>query len=219
MKHRGKEDLKNVTNSTGKIRSSRRMPTNSIEKKACNMSASWRGNMEKGNEKVKEQEWEKILELEAALTKSQKWKPPGIYKAPNFWLNPLSSPHVMFTSLLNEIMQNLEKTPQWMCETTTYLLAKSNDTKDLKNYRPVTCLSNNCKLLTSVLTDRTYSQPEQYDLFPLEQEGCRRGSYGCKDQFLINKMILENCKKRKRNLSCQWIDYRKHLIVLLINRS
>ena len=30
------------------------------EKKACNMSASWIGNMEKGNEKVKEQEWENI---------------------------------------------------------------------------------------------------------------------------------------------------------------
>ena len=28
------------------------------EKKACNMSAGWIGNMEKGNEKVKEQEWE-----------------------------------------------------------------------------------------------------------------------------------------------------------------
>ena len=37
------------------------------------MSASWIGKMEKGNEKVKEQEWENIttLELKAALTKSQ----------------------------------------------------------------------------------------------------------------------------------------------------
>ena len=44
------------------------------EKKACNMSASWVRNMEKGNEEVKEQEWENttVLELKAALTKSQK---------------------------------------------------------------------------------------------------------------------------------------------------
>ena len=33
--------------------------------------------------------------------------------------------------------------------------------------------------------------------------------YGCKDQIMINKIILEHCKKRKRNLSCAWIDYRK----------
>ena len=45
--------------------------------------------------------------------------------------------------------------------------------------------------------------------FQIEQEKCRRGSNGCKDQLMINKMILENCKKRKQNLSCAWIDYKK----------
>ena len=181
------------------------------EEKACNTSASWIGNTEKENEKVNEQEWENItvLEPKTALTKSQKWKSPGIKKVPNFWLNTLSSSHVRFTSLLNEITQNPEKTPEWMCEGTTYLLAKSNDTKDPKNHRPTTCLSTAYKLLTSVLTDRTYLRLEQNDLFPLEQKGCRRGSYGCKDQLMINKTILENCKKRKRNLSCAWTDYKK----------
>ena len=181
------------------------------EKKACNMSASWIGNMEKENETVKKQEWENItvLELKAELTKPQKWKLPGIDKVPNFWLNTLSSSHLKFTSLQNEIMQNLVKSPKWMCKERTYLFAKSNDTKDPKNYRPITCLSTTYKLLTSVLTDRTYSHLEQNDLFPLEQKGCRRGSYGCKDQLMINKMILENCKKRKQNLSCAWIDYKK----------
>ena len=75
----------------------------------------------------------------------------------------------------------------------TYLL----DKKDPKIYRPTTCLSTTCKLLTSVLTDRTYSHLEQNDLFPLEQKVYRRDSYSCKDQLMINKMILENCKKRK----------------------
>ena len=77
----------------------------------------------------------------------------------------------------------------------TYLLKAM--THKPKNYRPIFCLSRNYKLLTSVLTDRTYSHLEQNYLFPLEQKGCRRGSYGCKDKLLINKMILENCKKRK----------------------
>ena len=98
--------------------------------------------MEKRNEKVKEQEWQNIniLELQAALTKSQKWKSPGIDKVPNFWLNALSLFHFMFPRLLNEIMQNPEKAPKQMCEGTKYLLAKSNDTKDPKNYQPITCL-------------------------------------------------------------------------------
>ena len=28
-------------------------------------------------------------------------------------------------------------------------------------------------------------------------------------QLIINNAILENCKKRKKNLSTAWIDYRK----------
>ena len=81
------------------------------EKKNCNMSASWIGNMEKGSEKDKGQEWQNItvLELQAALAKSQKWKSPGIDKIPNFWLNTLSSSHFTFTRLLNEIMQKFGK--------------------------------------------------------------------------------------------------------------
>ena len=75
--------------------------------------------MEKENEKVKEQEWENItiLELNAEFTKSWKWKSPGIDKVPNFWLNTVSSSHVLFTILLNEIMQNPENecAREWMC--------------------------------------------------------------------------------------------------------
>ena len=26
---------------------------------------------------------------------------------------------------------------------------------------------------------------------------------------MINKILLENCKKRKQNLSCAWIEYKK----------
>ena len=50
---------------------------------------------------------------------------------------------------------------------------------------------------------------EQQDIFPIEQKGCRRGSYGTKDQLLINKMILENAHTKHRNLSTAWIDYKK----------
>ena len=56
------------------------------EKKGCNISSSWTRNMEKGNEKLKQQELENItvFELKAALTKSKTKKSPGIDKVPNF---------------------------------------------------------------------------------------------------------------------------------------
>ena len=42
-----------------------------------------------------------------------------------------------------------------------------------------------------------------------EQRGGKKDCYGCKDQLMINNAILENCKKRKKNLSTAWIDYKK----------
>ena len=65
------------------------------------------------------------------------------------------------------------------------------------------------KILTSIITERIYSSLDENNLFPAEQKGCKKGSYGCKDQLLVNKAILQEAKSRKKNLSTAWIDYRK----------
>ena len=106
-------------------------------------------------------------------------------------------------------METPENAPDWLSEGITYLLPKTKETKNPKNYRPITCLTTTYKLLTSILTERTYNFMESNELFPIEQKGCKRGSYGCKDQLLINKMLLEHCKMKHRNMSMAWIDYRK----------
>ena len=63
--------------------------------------------------------------------------------------------------------------------------------------------------MTSILTDCTYTFLENNNLLPTEQKGCRLGSYGCKDQLLMNKMVLEHCNSNTKNLSVAWIDYKK----------
>ena len=35
------------------------------------------------------------------------------------------------------------------------------------------------------------------------------GSWGCTDQLLINKMILDEVRKHQRNLFMMWFDYKK----------
>ena len=42
-----------------------------------------------------------------------------------------------------------------------------------------------------------------------EQKGTRKGCWGCNDQLLVQKMILEEAKTYPRYLSMCWIDYRK----------
>ena len=42
-----------------------------------------------------------------------------------------------------------------------------------------------------------------------EQKGCRRKSRGKKDQLLIDRRVLNDCRKRHTNLGMAWIDYKK----------
>jgi hypothetical protein len=67
----------------------------------------------------------------------------------------------------------------------------------------------NVKLITSVISRRMQKYVDDENLISKEQKGCCRGSKGCKDQLLISNAILQECKRRKKNLSMAWIDYQK----------
>ena len=99
--------------------------------------------------------------------------------------------------------------PDWFATAQTYLLPNCKDTENPKNYRPIACLSTSYKVLTLILTERSHTHITKNNILPEEQRGCIRNSYGCKDQLLINKMVIEDCKKKRKNLSMSWIDYRK----------
>ena len=179
--------------------------------KEFNSDAEWIKDQEEANANINQQEWQDITleELQTALAKSQKWKSPGLDMIPNFWLNSFTNTHDALVNAYSDIMNNPENAPQWFSQGITYLLAKTEETNNPKNYRPITCLTTMYKLLTSIITNRMYEFLDINNIFPDEQKGCKRGSYGCKDQLLIDKMILENCKNNRRNLSTAWIDYKK----------
>ena len=43
----------------------------------------------------------------------------------------------------------------------------------------------------------------------VEQKGCRRKCGGAKHQFLIDKRVLADCKRKHNNLAMARVDYRK----------
>ena len=98
-------------------------------------------------------------------------------------------------------MNNPKLNPKWFTQGVTYLQPKSNETNIPKNYRPLTCLPTMYKILTSIITERTYNFLDNNNILPTKQKGCKRVSYGCKDQLLINKMLLENSRSSRKNLS------------------
>ena len=62
---------------------------------------------------------------------------------------------------------------------------------------------------TGIIADAIYDHLDAGNYLENEQKGCIRKKLGTKDQLLINKTILEDCRKRQRNLSMAWIDYKK----------
>ena len=54
-----------------------------------------------------------------------------------------------------------------------------------------------------------YHDLERNGLLTDELKGCRKESRGTKDQLLVDKAILKNCRRRLTNLSIAWIAYKK----------
>ena len=59
------------------------------------------------------------------------------------------------------------------------------------------------------MTDLVYEHVTTNNILPLEQKGISRKARGCKDHLLLDKSITEDAKKKHRNLSVMWIDYKK----------
>ena len=55
------------------------------------------------------------------------------------------------------------------------------------------------KLTTGILADNMYDYLERERILPEEQKGCRKGRRGTKDQLLIDKAILKDCRKRHKS--------------------
>jgi len=109
----------------------------------------------------------------------------------------------------NAIIEEPEKAPDWLTTGIIYLIAKSGDSKEVRNYRPITCLKTMYKTPTGITAKRISTHLEEQSLLPAEQKGCRPGSKGCKDQLMISKAIYEDCRRRNKNLSIAWTDHQK----------
>ena len=63
--------------------------------------------------------------------------------------------------------------------------------------------------MTGTITESIYNFLDVNDKLPVEQKGCEKKRRGTKDQLLIDKTVLRDCRKRHTNLGMAWIDYKK----------
>ena len=137
------------------------------------------------------------------------WSSPGHDGLHAYWVKHFTSLHDLIATQMNRCL--IESTvPRWMIKGKTYLIMKDPN-KGFKpgNFRPITCLPIMWKLLSGILADSMYLHLEAQKLIPEEQKGCKRNSKGCKEQLLIDKLVMKQCKHRENDLYMTFIDYKK----------
>lgn len=150
-----------------------------------------------------------LNDIKETVKKLHNWKTPGPDNIHNFWWKHLESIHPFLCSEINRILNNPETTPKFLLKGTTYMKPKNDNTKDPKMYRPITCLNTLYKIITSLVTRHINYYIENNKILTDEQKGCRTKTQGCKEQLIIDGIIAENAKNKKRNIAVAWLDYQK----------
>ena len=151
-----------------------------------------------------------VEKIRKQCRKIPNWKAPWRDGVQGYWIKNLSRLHERVSSQMNRILMEKDDLPECMTHGRTVICQKDprqGNTAD--NYQPITRLPLMWKLLPGVIAEEMCNYLERENVLPEEQKGCKRGSRGTKDQLLIDKTILKDCKKRHTNLSMAWIDYRK----------
>ena len=176
-----------------------------------NQDAEWLTKIEHDLSELPQQEDIQITDstVRKQLSQMANWKSPGPDGLQGFWLKNFTSLRVRISEQLNQCLQS-KTTPDWMTKGRTVLILKDKEKGTIvTNFRPITCLPMMWKLLTGILAEELYTHLENSKLLPDEQKGCRKNSRGTKDQLLIDKTIIRNCKRRKTNLGVAWVDFKK----------
>ena len=176
-----------------------------------NEEAQWLKKVEEQMRGGRKQEDIRITteKLKQQIRKMKNWKAPGPDGLQGYWIKGFTTCHERIATAL-QLCLEINETPEWLTSGRTALIMKDKEKgNDVTNYRPITCLPLMWKLFTGVLSNELYDHLERERILPDEQKGCRRKSRGTKDQLLIDKMILRNCKRRLTGLGMAWIDYKK----------
>ena len=111
---------------------------------------------------------------------------------------------------VNHILDGERPLLNWMTFGKTVLCQKDLAMGSaVDNVRPISCLPLMWKPMTGMSTEKMYSPLERENILPWELKGCRKGGRRVKDQLLIDKTVLRDCKRRHTNLAMAWIDTKK----------
>lgn len=148
-------------------------------------------------------------DIREATRYTRNWAAPGPDFVHNFWYKKLTTIHGRMAECFNTVLGDPTQLPEFITRGVTFLLPKDQHTADPAKYRPITCLSSLYKVLSSVIARRVQAHCDANNVMTEEQKGCRRNTQGCKDQVIVDAVIVGQATQKQRNLSMAYIDYKK----------
>ncbi|XP_044760181.1 uncharacterized protein LOC123317642 [Coccinella septempunctata] len=175
-----------------------------------NEHTSWMGEAETRIPQVQMDEVDiTVSDIEEALKGTNNWATPGCDKLHNYWWKHFTNIHEVLSLILKKSLTDPLSLPPYLTQGLTYLIPKAGDLRNPNNYRPITCLPAVYKILTSVITKHIHQHLRTNNLMAPEQGGGRIRTKGSKELLIVDYIVTKQARKKLRNISVAWIDYRK----------
>ena len=147
--------------------------------------------------------------LKTTLKRISNWKAPGHDGLHGFWFKKFTSVRDRLALEMNRGFQGAQVS-EWMTKGKTTLIQKdpSKGTAP-NNYRPITCLPIMWKILTAQIRKKDLLLANKPLIVPWRTERMKQGTRGTAELLYIDQHILNESKKRRKNLAMAWIDYKK----------
>ena len=118
----------------------------------------------------------------------------------NNWVKYSTSLYKFLETIYEKSMNKEIQFPSWLITTRTILTAKNQFSSEAKNYRPIACQNTLYKLHTGIIASFIGDHGIENNIITQEQSGAKKGSWGCQGQLMINKAVLEDAKKNRKNI-------------------
>jgi len=147
--------------------------------------------------------------LSTVINRINPSKIPGRDLISGFWYKNLEYYRKNLMTLFQNTYDGEIDFPNWLSLAKTTLIPKNEKTHIPKNYRPIACLNLMYKIYTGCLNSFLQEHCIRNNNITPEQAGGKPEVWGCIEQLLLNKSILNEVKHKKRNLITIWLDYQK----------
>ena len=181
----------------------------SNKQSSYNENAKWIETLERKycNNTVSKNYQINLKAFQQVLSNTKNNGAPGPDNINAYAIKSLPSTHTFLVDAFIDTFENAKPLPGWLVKGKTILLPKNQVTEAAKNYRPIACLNITYKLYTSLLN--TFLEDHcAVNIIITVEAGGRKHSWGCTDQLLINKMVLDQVKKQRKKLFMMPFDYR-----------